>query len=116
MHPEQAMLARPQGPAPPPVAPAPTALRDLLARADVQINGTRPWDMRVHDARAYRRILTQWSLGAGEAYVDGDWDCERLDMMFVATVSASGLATGVTTGDGTITATPPHRRRQSTAA
>jgi cyclopropane-fatty-acyl-phospholipid synthase len=60
----------------------PEALRELLARADVQINGTRPWDMRVHHPRAYRRILTQWSLGAGEAYVDGDWDCERLDMMF----------------------------------
>ena len=77
MQPESNVLDRPR-PAPPP----PEALRELFARADVRINGTRPWDMRVKDARAYRRILTQWSLGAGEAYVDGDWDCERLDMMF----------------------------------
>ena len=77
---EQATLS--QGPKPQPAAPPPAVLRELLARADVQINGKRPWDMRVNDARAFRRILTQWSLGAGEAYVDGDWDCERLDMMF----------------------------------
>jgi cyclopropane-fatty-acyl-phospholipid synthase len=82
MHSEQATLSRPQGPAPQPAAQPPAVLRELLARADVQINGTRPWDMRVNDARAYRRILAAWSLGAGEAYVDGDWDCERLDMMF----------------------------------
>ncbi|WP_457350352.1 cyclopropane fatty acyl phospholipid synthase [Roseateles sp. P5_D6] len=79
---EQATLSRPEGPKPHSAPQPPTVLRELLARADVQINGARPWDMRVNDARSYRRILTQWSLGAGEAYVDGDWDCERLDMMF----------------------------------
>ncbi len=86
MHSEQATLTRPQdrsqGPDPQPGAAAPAVLRELLARADVQIQGSRPWDMRVNHPRAYRRILAQWSLGAGEAYVDGDWDCERLDMMF----------------------------------
>jgi cyclopropane-fatty-acyl-phospholipid synthase len=61
---------------------APPVLRDLLARADVHFNGGRPWDLRVNHSRLYRRLLTQWSLGAGESYVDGDWDCERLDMMF----------------------------------
>lgn len=60
----------------------PAVLRALLARADVQFNGTRPWDLQVHRPRLYRRLLTQWSLGAGEAYVDGDWDCARLDMLF----------------------------------
>ncbi len=61
---------------------APTILRELLARADVHFNGGRPWDLRVNHNRLYHRLLTQWSLGAGESYVDGDWDCERLDMMF----------------------------------
>ena len=83
---EQATLS--QGPNPQPAAQPPAVLRELLARADVQINGKRPWDMRVNDARAYRRILTQWSLGAGEAYVDGDWDCEQLDMMFERLIRA----------------------------
>lgn len=82
MHPEPATWPAPQDPGPRPALRPPAALRELLARADVQINGSRPWDMRVNDGRAYRRILTQWSLGAGEAYVDGDWDCERLDLMF----------------------------------
>ncbi|MCE4556400.1 cyclopropane fatty acyl phospholipid synthase [Pelomonas cellulosilytica] len=88
MQSEQAALTRPRRPQPQPAAHPPQVLRELLARADVQINGTRPWDMRVHDARAYRRILAHWSLGAGESYVDGDWDCERLDMMFERLIRA----------------------------
>jgi len=93
MHSDQATLTRsgepprPQ-PQPQPAGRPPEVLRELLARADVQINGSRPWDMRVNDARAYHRILTQWSLGAGEAYMDGDWDCERLDMMFERLIRA----------------------------
>ncbi|RZJ13793.1 MAG: cyclopropane fatty acyl phospholipid synthase [Rubrivivax sp.] len=79
---QQGTLSQPQAPRPQPAVRAPEALRELLARADVHINGTRPWDMRINHPRAYHRILTQWSLGAGESYVDGDWDCERLDMMF----------------------------------
>ncbi|RZL28706.1 MAG: cyclopropane fatty acyl phospholipid synthase, partial [Rubrivivax sp.] len=82
MHSEQATLTRPQGPQPQPAGRAPQVLRELLARADVEIGGMRPWDMRVNHPRAFGRIVTQWSLGAGESYVDGDWDCERLDMMF----------------------------------
>ena len=63
-------------------ATAPSVLSDLLARADVRFNGGRPWDLRVHHPRLYRRLLTEWSLGAGESYVDGDWDCDRLDLLF----------------------------------
>jgi len=60
----------------------PPILSELLARADVRFNGARPWDLRVNHSRLYRRLLTQWSLGAGESYVEGDWDCDRLDMLF----------------------------------
>ena len=60
----------------------PPVLQELLARADVRFNGPRPWDLRVHHGRLYRRLLTRWSLGAGESYVEGDWDCDRLDMLF----------------------------------
>lgn len=61
---------------------APAALSQLLASADVRFDGARPWDLRVHDPRLYGRILRDWSLGLGEAYVDGDWDCEQLDELF----------------------------------
>jgi cyclopropane-fatty-acyl-phospholipid synthase len=60
----------------------PAALRELLGLADIRTDGARPWDMDVHDARLYRRMLSEWSLGVGEAYMDGDWDCERLDEFF----------------------------------
>jgi cyclopropane-fatty-acyl-phospholipid synthase len=51
----------------------------LLADADVRLDGSRPWDPRVHDERVFRRIAARGSLAAGDSYVDGDWDCERLD-------------------------------------
>jgi cyclopropane-fatty-acyl-phospholipid synthase len=54
---------------------------DLLAPADVRLNGSRPWDIRVHDERLFHRVLGHGSLGAGEAYMDGWWDCDQLDEM-----------------------------------
>ncbi|MGW8310894.1 MAG: cyclopropane fatty acyl phospholipid synthase [Thiogranum sp.] len=60
----------------------PAVLRELAAMADVRFNGDRPWDIRVHDAEVYHQILTRGSLGFGEAYMDGLWDCERLDVLF----------------------------------
>ena len=51
----------------------------LLARADVRINGSRPWDIQVHHPRLFRRTFASGTLGFGEAYMDGWWDCERLD-------------------------------------
>ena len=51
----------------------------LLADADVQIGGKRPWDVQVHDPHFYARVLGQGSLGLGESYMDGWWDAESLD-------------------------------------
>lgn len=45
-------------------------------------NGKNPWDIQVHDNRFYKRVLTQGSLGLGESYMDGWWDCQRLDEFF----------------------------------
>jgi cyclopropane-fatty-acyl-phospholipid synthase len=66
----------------PPYAEPPEVVRRVLERADIRVDGARPFDMRVHNARLYRRTLTDWSLGIGESYMDGDWDCERLDEFF----------------------------------
>ncbi|MDD5363932.1 MAG: cyclopropane fatty acyl phospholipid synthase [Gallionellaceae bacterium] len=60
----------------------PAVLRELVAAAGVRFNGDDPWDIQVHDADVYRRILSQGSLGFGEAYMDGLWDCQRLDQLF----------------------------------
>jgi cyclopropane-fatty-acyl-phospholipid synthase len=56
-----------------------TTVEALLAQADVMIAGPRPWDIRVHDDRFFRRVLADGELGFGESYMDGDWDCDRLD-------------------------------------
>lgn len=57
-------------------------IRRVLKEADIEIGGARPWDIRVHDRRLYRRIVAQGSLGLGEGYMDGWWDCDQLDEFF----------------------------------
>lgn len=51
----------------------------LLASADIEVDGNRPWDMRVHHPDTFDFILARGSLGLGESYMDGWWDCDRLD-------------------------------------
>jgi cyclopropane-fatty-acyl-phospholipid synthase len=57
-------------------------IEPLLEHADIRLNGNRPWDPQVHNENLYVRVLSQPSLGLGEAYMDGWWDCERLDEFF----------------------------------
>lgn len=63
-------------------------LEQLLEPADVVLGGDRPWDIVVHDPRMPARVLAQGSLGAGESYIDGWWDCERLDEMLTRVLRA----------------------------
>ena len=63
-------------------------LEALLAGADVEVNGARPWDIEVHDERLYPRVIAEGSLGLGEAYMDGWWDCRQLDEFFHKVVRA----------------------------
>lgn len=55
---------------------------ELLAEAGVQVNGSRPWDIHVHDDRLYARVMAHGSLGFGESYMDGWWDCPAIDQLF----------------------------------
>lgn len=57
-------------------------VKQLLADAEIIIDGPHPWDIAVHDDRFYRRIVTEAHLGAGESYMDGWWDCPALDEFF----------------------------------
>ena len=54
-------------------------VRDLLQTADIQVDGERPWDIQVRDDQLYDRVLRDASLGLGESYVDGWWDCQAID-------------------------------------
>jgi len=60
----------------------------LLNYAGIEINGKNPWDIQVHDERFYKRAITEVELGFGESYMDGWWDCEKLDEMAFRIVRA----------------------------
>lgn len=62
--------------------------RELLESAGICINGNNPWDIQVHNKRCYQRVLKEGSIGLGESYMDGWWDCERLDQFFELIVKA----------------------------
>jgi len=51
----------------------------FLDEAGITLDGPNPWDPQVRDERLLRRIALHGTLGAGEAYMDGDWECGRLD-------------------------------------
>ncbi len=54
----------------------------LMDEAGIALNGSQPWDIQVHDERAYKRWLSETELGLGESYMDGWWDVEALDEFF----------------------------------
>ena len=62
-------------------------IEDLLDAVDVKINGSRPWDITVHNEELYQRVLSHGSMGLGESYMDGWWDCDELDEFFYKILS-----------------------------
>lgn len=63
-------------------------IKDILALAGVSINGSNPWDIKLKNENFYRRVLSQASLGLGESYMDGWWDCDDLDELFYKIIKA----------------------------
>jgi cyclopropane-fatty-acyl-phospholipid synthase len=51
----------------------------LLDRAQIRIDGPNPWDIRVNDERFFDRVLAHGTVGLGESYMEGFWDCEAID-------------------------------------
>jgi cyclopropane-fatty-acyl-phospholipid synthase len=54
-------------------------VKEILALAGIQINGSNPWDIRIHNQDFYRRAIVEGELGFGESYMDGWWDAEIVD-------------------------------------
>ena len=61
-------------------------IREALASAGITINGDAPWDVQIKDTRAYERMLRDGTLGVGESFTEGWWDCQALDQMIVRAV------------------------------
>lgn len=56
-------------------------INNKLEQAGITVNGEQPWDIQVHDRRWYKRVLLDKNLGMGESYMEGWWDCDRIDEM-----------------------------------
>ena len=54
-------------------------VQKLLSGTGVKLNGDNPWDPQIKNDRFYKRVLTKGSLGFGESYMDGWWECDELD-------------------------------------
>jgi len=63
-------------------------IQSLLDLAGVRIDGDAPGDIQVHDDRLYARVVGHGSLGLGEAYMDGWWDAEPLDLFLCKLLDA----------------------------
>jgi cyclopropane-fatty-acyl-phospholipid synthase len=66
---------------PPDAGAAERTVRELLRKVGVEVDGSAPHDIQVHDRRFYKRILRDGSLGFGESYVDGWWDADAVDAL-----------------------------------
>lgn len=61
------------------LVPPRRVVETFLASADVRLDGSRPWDIRVRDERFFARMLADGAIGVGEAYMDGWWESDALD-------------------------------------
>jgi cyclopropane-fatty-acyl-phospholipid synthase len=59
----------------------------MLSLVGVTINGSNAWDIQVRDERFFARVLRDKNLGLGESYMEGWWDCERLDEFIFRVIS-----------------------------
>jgi cyclopropane-fatty-acyl-phospholipid synthase len=54
-------------------------IEKTLDESGIVLNGDRPFDITVRNDDFYRRVVLYGSLGLGESYMDGWWECEHLD-------------------------------------
>jgi cyclopropane-fatty-acyl-phospholipid synthase len=54
----------------------------LLSGTGIVIDGQEPCDIRIKNPKFYRRVLRDGSIGLGESYMEGWWECYALDEFF----------------------------------
>jgi len=69
-------------------APGRRPLEDFLLGLDIRIDGARPHDVRIIDDAFWTKALPWGIKGILDAYVDGWWECDRLDEMTTRVLSA----------------------------
>lgn len=64
-----------------------TITQRLLSRAQITLDGPASYDPQVRDESVFRDVFIQGSLGLGDAYTAGKWECEKLDEFFTRVTS-----------------------------
>ena len=57
-------------------------VRNFFVNSGIVLNGSRSWDIKINKRGFYKKVFSRKSLGFGESYVDGDWDCANLPQLF----------------------------------
>ena len=60
----------------------------LLSSAGITINGHNNYDIQINDERFYNAVFSKGELGFGEAYMNGWWECERIDELIYRILKA----------------------------
>ena len=53
----------------------------VLADADIHLDGNRPWDIHLKHPQTLQRLLQSGGLALGESYMDGWWECHAIDRL-----------------------------------
>mgnify|MGYP000864810984 CR=1 FL=1 len=57
----------------------PKIVQQRLASVGIEFNGPHEWDPQIVNDGFYHRVIAEKSLGLGESYMDGWWNCRRVD-------------------------------------
>jgi cyclopropane-fatty-acyl-phospholipid synthase len=71
-----------------PSRPGDDPVESSLRSAGIEPDGPAPHDIRIRNPRFFDRVAARGSLGFGESYVDGDWDCDRIDELVFRLIRA----------------------------
>lgn len=63
-------------------------IAELADTADIKLNGNRPYDIKIKSNKFYERLLNAGTVGAGESYMAGEWDCDAIDKMICHIIKA----------------------------
>jgi cyclopropane-fatty-acyl-phospholipid synthase len=64
------------------ISKASDTINKLAKLAGVNINGSKPYDIKVNNTAFYARSLSEQSIGLGESYMEQWWDCDQIDELF----------------------------------
>lgn len=62
---------------------------NLLQSVDIKVGGSRPWDIQIKSDKTYSRVFRDGTLGFGEAYLNGEWECQAVDQLMEKIISGN---------------------------